>query len=813
MIKVSQIFMLSSYVALACGGILTGTGCGTSGGDPVDPPVDPPVDSSQVSLEIRFQDDGGAATQQLSKNPLRFASAAAAGPTTHDQVARVLVDVTFADSGLPFFLNLDLTKFGPDLWRGDVPLLPRNQQLRFAARALSAGPPAAVAFSGETVATLTVDNQSVQIPLAPAQNGQTFAMPRMFRIVYPTDVVSGLEEQVAFTIEGNAGAAIGVKITRLGSQTPAVEFVPATGTVTLTNTVADFMTVYTPPDVMTDTQFDYQVTITDARAQSAVAVVTNFSTHVKPTPPPGQIVRHTRPSVLFNPVIRSLTANGSETPGTVQLVADVSDDSAPAQLTFQWSFAPNMSTPAATFANNGQGNPGFFQGYTVAHQGTITLAVTDENNGTTTLHYPLTPDQFADAIDNGSVNAVKRIVSGDNHNCVLTGQNRVRCWGDNQFGQLGYGNAIDVGDVPTRLPFTAGDVPLPFDPTTGLPFDPVQQLVAGNNHTCVLMESGLVYCWGRNNFGQLGLNSIENLGDGEPVTSLGYVTLGDQAIRIAAGGDHTCAVLTSGALRCWGRNNFGQLGRGNTQNIGDDETVFSANNVDLGTGVTVKDLALGGDHTCALLTTGAVRCWGRNNWGQLGYGDTNNRGDNEPISNLPNVSLTGTIRKLVAGDAHTCALTFAGTLRCWGRGQEGQLGQNFSGFRVSDNAWGDTATRLPSMLSSDIDTGAQVTDVTAGDFHTCALSSDGQLKCWGWGSSGQLGYGSTASLDTPRPDGVNLDGVTAFRISAGFGHTCALRSNGTARCWGANSQGQLGRGNTANSATATGDVDIKILAP
>src|SRR5262249_29402199 len=153
-----------------------------------------------------------------------------------------------------------------------------------------------------------------------------------------------------------------------------------------------------------------------------------------------------------------------------------------------------------------------------------------------TLHYTLTPGQFADAIDHASVNGIKHIVSGANHNCVLTGQNTVRCWGDNHYGQLGYGNAIDVGDAPTRLPYTAGDVPLPVS-------DPVQQLVAGNNHTCVLLQSGLIYCWGDNQYGQLGYNRTDNLGDGEPVTSFGYVTLGDLASRIAAGGDHTCAIL------------------------------------------------------------------------------------------------------------------------------------------------------------------------------------------------------------------------------------------------------------------------------
>jgi alpha-tubulin suppressor-like RCC1 family protein len=787
----NHIITLSSYIALACSGLPMSTGC------------EGHADSSQVTMEIRFQDD--TANQRSSAGMLRFASLDA-GPTTHDAVARILVDIFYADGSQTLFVNLPLTKVTTDVWRGNVPFLPRNQQLRLAARALSAS--GEVAFSGETLATLTIDNQNLEIPLAPAQNNQMFQVPRMFRIVYPSEVVSGEEEQVAFTIEGNAGAAIGVLITANGSSIPADEFSPATGTVTLTSTVADFMTVFTPPDVMADTDLDYQVTITDVRAQSAVAITTNFRTHIKPRSAGVDVVHGTRPSVLFNPVILSLTANGSETLGTVKLVAAVSDDSAPDKLTFQWSYTPNMGTLPATFANNGQDNPTLFQGYTVDHQGTITLAVTDEDHGTTTLHYQLLPDEFADAIEHGPVNGVKRIVAGNAHTCVLTGLNHVRCWGNNQFGQLGYGNAIDVGDAPDRLPFTAGDVPLPAS-------DPVQQLVAGKNHTCALTRSGFVYCWGDNQFGQLGYNSTDNLGDGENVTSFGVVSVGDLVTRIAAGGDHTCAILLSGALRCWGRNDFGQLGRGNTENLGDDETVESAGNVNLGPGVLVKDLALGDSHTCALLKTGAVRCWGRNDVGQLGYGDTENRGDNEPINGLPNVSLTGTVRKLVAGAYHTCALTRAGTLRCWGRGSEGQLGQgvDFSFSFGGDYIWGNAADEIPSNLPSDINTGAQVTDVAAGDYHTCALSSDGQLKCWGYGGNGQLGNGSGSYLSTPPADGVNLDGVTAYKIAAGSVHTCTLRSNGTARCWGYGGNGRLGLGNTNSSATATGDVDIKILGP
>jgi alpha-tubulin suppressor-like RCC1 family protein len=789
------VFTWGSWIALACSGIVASGGCGGSGEEQVE--------VAPVTIEIRLHDGGGAGeapAQPASVSPLSFRTAGPANVSEFDDVARIQVDISYASTGQPFYVNFELTKLAANVWQGDVPLLPRNAQLRFVADALNAS--GEVAFSGETLTTLTIDNQAVSIPLAPKQNGDTYQMPRVFRIVYPAEMYAGQEEQIIFTIEGNAGAAIGYKITPKGSSTAAADFSPAAGTVTLTNTVADFMALYTPPTVMADTNLDYQVTITAASAQSSVAITTNFRTQVKPRPPGGVIVTGTEPSVLFNPVILSLTANGSETPGIVELAAAVSDDSGPAGLSYQWSFAPNSGTPAATFASNGQGNPGLFQGYTVAHQGTITLAVTDGNNGTTTLHYQLTPGQFADAIDHDSVNGLKQIVSGDAHTCVLTGQNKVRCWGNAQFGQLGYGNAIDVGDAPTRLPYTAGDVPLPVT-------DPVSKLVAGNNHTCALLQSGLIYCWGQNQYGQLGYGRIDNLADGEVVTSFGYVTLGGLATKIAAGGDHTCAILESGALRCWGRNENGQLGRGNTAKIGDDETVYSAGNVDLGAGVTVKDLALGTFHTCALLTTGAVRCWGNSGNGQLGYGNGNTLGDNEPINNLANVSLTGTVRKIVAGEYHTCALTDVGTLRCWGRGIEGQLGQAIG---MSNSYWGDQVNELPSMLASDIDIGSQVTDVTAGDYYTCALTSAGQLKCWGQNNRGQLGYGGTSNQVTP--GAVSLDGVSAYRISAGALHTCALRSNGTVRCWGAGTDGRLGRGSTGDFGTATGGTaNVQIFAP
>lgn len=806
MFPFNRIFLLASCLsmALAAVGAVAATGCGAA--DHADPAA------GSVAIDIRVQGDpGGAAAgappHLRMRDGDRLVGDAPAGPAPDkfSDVTRILVDITLASSGQAFYSSLDLTEISSTNWHGDVPALPRNQQLHFVARALDAA--GTVAFSGETLATLTIDAQGVTIPLAPAQNGATLQLPQLVRLNYPREIFSGQREQFAFTIQGNAGQTIGLSISPLAAPgTPSADFTPATGSVTLNSSVADFVALYTAPTVTADTPFDYQVTISSASTTSAVAVTTNFETTIKLKPANVDTVVDTAPTVQFAPVISSLAANGSAVPGAIQLAATVSDDSTPDHLSFQWSYAPNLNTPDATFADSGQNNPEVFQGYTAAHQGVITLAVTDENHATTTLHYQLVPGEFANVIDHGPVNAIRRIVAGDNHTCVLTSQNTVRCWGDNAFGQLGYGNTTDVGDVPARLPSTAGDVPLP-------PLDPVLEIAAGYNHTCALLQSGLVVCWGLNNFGQLGYGNTNNIGDGEAVTAAGYVTLGGGlATHIAAGGDSTCAIMkTSGTLRCWGRNDFGQLGRGNTSNIGDNETVASAGEVDLGTGIAVKDMALGGQHMCALLTNGALRCWGRGDSAQLGIaGNTSNIGDNESIATLANIPLTGTVRKVVAGDSHTCALTDASTVRCWGRNVEGELGQPIGNNNL---LWGDGFNETPLALPGDVNATAPVNDIVSGRAHVCVLSTDSKIRCWGFNQSGQLGNGNIGANSGTPTGPVNLDGVTPYAMAGGGSHTCALRANGTARCWGLNNNGQLGRGNTTIAATATGAVDVQIFAP
>lgn len=741
----------------------------------------------QASIQIRFHDDGTVDADKSGPSALDKAG-------EYTDVTRILVDVTYTSTGQPFMVNFPLTSYAPDDWSGELPFLPVNEPLTFAARAYDADD--LEIFSGSSDATLTIPSQSIEIPLAPSQDGETYEMPRMYRIVYPTEIVAEQEAQIIFTVEGNAGETITFDLTSNDGSSP---FVPAQGAITLTNTVADFVTLYTAPDVATQTDLGHRVTITSDYGTSAVAIATEFATTVLPQSVAVQGV-DAEPRVLFNPVVMSLTGNGSLNPGEVTFNAEVSDDSDPASIVYQWSYTPNAGTPNATFANGGTDNPGILQGYTVAHQGEIALAVTDEDGGTTTLHYTLAPDAFADAIDPGQTLGIKKIVAGVAHTCVLTGDDTVRCWGDAQYGQLGYGNAQDIGDDPARLPFTAGEVPLPAT-------DPVMQLVAGHNHTCARLQSGWVYCWGYNDYGQLGYATTEHLGDGEPITSFGYVSLGGPARKIAAGSNHNCAILENGVVRCWGRNNVGQLGYGYTENIGDDENVFEAGNVDLGAGIEVEDLGLGERHTCALLSTGNIRCWGENDNGELGYGNTQHQGDNESLLGLADVALPGPVRKVTAGHSHTCALMENGALRCWGHTGHGELGYGWS-----TGNYGDQSGETPLALS-DIAFGAVVTDVEAGRHHTCALLSDGNLKCWGYNAYGQLGYGHTSERSTPPANGVDLDGFSAYQLAAGLHHTCALRVDGEARCWGAGGQGRLGQGNTSSLYSPAAADNIQIFAP
>jgi alpha-tubulin suppressor-like RCC1 family protein len=244
----------------------------------------------------------------------------------------------------------------------------------------------------------------------------------------------------------------------------------------------------------------------------------------------------------------------------------------------------------------------------------------------------------------GLSSGVSAVSAGGFHTCALMQNGAVKCWGDNSFGQLGVGDATIVSSST------------PMD-VSGLSSG-VSAIRAGANHTCALMSGGGVKCWGDNSSGQLGEGT--NINKFAPVDVDG---LSSGVSAITAGGSHTCALKKSGGLVCWGRNDYGQLGIGSTTSK--EEPVLV-----IGLAGGVSAVSAGSRHTCVLMQAGGARCWGYNYYGQLGNGTTS-----IPLDEPVNVSvLTDGLSAIGAGQRHTCTLLQAGGVRCWGANDFGQLG-------------------------------------------------------------------------------------------------------------------------------------------
>jgi len=279
-------------------------------------------------------------------------------------------------------------------------------------------------------------------------------------------------------------------------------------------------------------------------------------------------------------------------------------------------------------------------------------------------------------------------------------------------------------------------------------------VAAGYSHTCALTGAGGVKCWGRNSGGELGREGADS------PTPVDVTGLTSGAIAVSTGVDHTCALTAAGAVKCWGWNNNGALG-----NDTRDNSATPVDVIGLSSGVTV--VSAGGTQTCALVAGGGVQCWGSNVDGELGDG-----GYIDSLSPVDVVGLSSGVRWLSAGTAHTCAVTEAGGVQCWGANDDGQLGE---GSKESSNVPVDV-----SGLSSGF------TAVVAGGSHSCALTEAGGVKCWGYNVYGALGNQGSTSLVPVDVDGLS-SGVVS--LAAGSDHTCAITSTGGVKCWGRNDFG------------------------
>lgn len=378
---------------------------------------------------------------------------------------------------------------------------------------------------------------------------------------------------------------------------------------------------------------------------------------------------------------------------------------------------------------------------------------------------------------------VAKIISGGNHSCAIIYDGTMKCWGNNSFGQLGLGHTDNIGN--DEKPSS----------TAALSFgQPIVDASAGLTHTCVLLTDGSVKCFGSNDRGQLGQGHTDNLGDNESLDSIPAVNLGRNAIKIYSGTKYNCALLDNHQVKCWGENNFGQLGYGHTNSLGDDEDLDSYGNVPLGDTAVSLDISTISYHTCAVLTSNSsLKCWGLNNQGQLGYGHTNNLGDDEQPSSYGGVSFGQNILQVATGFSHTCALSDGQQVRCWGSNSVGQSGLG-SMTSIGDDEAPDSVGFLNFGLSG-------IKMVATGNNHSCVIGLNESLHCFGLGSNGQTGHGNTDNIgDNEAVLGNSLVSIdlALTQVAAGLNHTCTLtKDEGRVICFGLGSSGQLGYGNNA----------------
>ena len=411
----------------------------------------------------------------------------------------------------------------------------------------------------------------------------------------------------------------------------------------------------------------------------------------------------------------------------------------------------------------------------------------------------------------GAPAVARSLSAGGVTTCARRDGGQVTCWGQNGSGELGLGDTANRGDDFGEMGANLASIDLG-------PGRTATAVSAGRHHTCVLLDTAQVKCWGDNVFGQLGLGDQITRGDdpGELGAALPAVDLGPgrSATAVVASFQHTCAILDNGQVKCWGNNGDGQLGQGDTARRGDAAGEMGANlpPVDLGPGRTAEALTAGFGHTCALLDNGQVKCWGRNLFGQLGLGDVDTRGDGagEMGAALPPVDLGPgrTATALSASNVSTCALLDNALVKCWGSNGDGQLGQGDATIR--GDGPGEMGADLPPI---DLGPGRSVTGIAIGGTVACARLDNRQVKCWGGNNNGQLGQGDTTDRgDDAGEMGANLlpvdlgPGRAALAVTVGDTHACARLDDHTLRCWGSNLDGELGLGDRAQRGDGAGEM-------
>lgn len=341
------------------------------------------------------------------------------------------------------------------------------------------------------------------------------------------------------------------------------------------------------------------------------------------------------------------------------------------------------------------------------------------------------------------------------HSCAVKTNGTLWCWGWDGGGQLGNGVTSTDQQSPVQESSNSTDWSM---------------VSVGVNYTCAVKTNGTLWCWGTDNY---------TLGDGpewapqaSPVQEATYST---DWVSVSAGWYHTCALKNNGSLWCWGQETYGELGNGDKLHPIQPSPVPEATRA-MNWGFVSAGYWFG----CAIKTNRTLWCWGDDTYGEIADGPPETFGQNAPIQEA---TASSSWMSVASGRDHGCGLRGDGTIWCWGRDNYGQIGNGVT--------TGDQRTPVQETTNA-----TDWSSLTVGDTHSCAIKTSGSLWCWGRDNTGQLGNGATAG-DQVSPIQEVTSALDWTSVTAGNGHTCAIKSNGTLWCWGTDGSGQLGNGGVA----------------
>lgn len=377
-----------------------------------------------------------------------------------------------------------------------------------------------------------------------------------------------------------------------------------------------------------------------------------------------------------------------------------------------------------------------------------------------------------------------KMATRDNTTCMIM-SGEVWCWGDNTYNKLANNQGYPYHSYPTQVVGVGG---------VGV-LSNITDIAIGMGHACALSTTGQVFCWGRNDYGQIGDNTVVNKATPVQVLGVGGVGNLSNIISITASYLHSCALNVAGNTFCWGYNAHGQMGDNTTTHRYTPVQVMGVGAVGVLSNITA--ISSGDYHACALNNAGAMYCWGYNGYGQMGDGTTTQRYTPIQVKGVAGVGNLSNIVNMSAGGhgsyGFNCAVDNTGSVYCWGYG---------GNYNMGDLGASSRYTPVQVKGVGGVGSLANISSVSAGGYHACAVNNAGNTYCWGYNAQSQIGNNSTTAVGspvlTPGVDGVgNLSNIIG--IVAGSHNTCAYAKTGEMYCWGYNLYGQAGDHSTAGT--------------